>query len=359
MEGSCPAVANQRHFLLRWAAMDSEIETTDLGPLGVLHLKRLWSRLTLRSANQNKQTNEWLSDRLVIDGLGLALEETIQYLGRTAPTYEQFEQWILERNGGRIEPLRLERINATVSGAEYSAELKATLREIEHSTPVLTPADLLFWETNGYVILHDAVELENCRAAEAAIWESLGMDPSDPGTWYKGNDHGIMRQFFHHPALAANRRSPRIHKAFAQIWGTADLWMTVDRVSFNPPERDGWKFPGPWLHWDTTLLPPVPFSVSGILYLTATDAQQGAFTCVPGFHLRIDDWLRSLPPDADPRRQNLAELGATPLAGRAGDLIIWHEALPHGSRPNHATRPRIVQYLTMQPAKREHNPVWR
>lgn len=185
------------------------------------------------------------------------------------------------------------------------------------------------------------------------------MNPHDPETWYQASMHGIMRQFFHHPALRANRRSERIHKAFAQIWGTADLWMTVDRVSFNPPERDDWRFPGPRLHWDTTLAPPVPFAVSGMIYLTDTESEQGAFTCVPGFHRRIDDWLQSLPAGSDPQREDLESLGAMPIPGRAGDLIIWHKALPHGSRPNRTARPRIVQYLSMHPAQLDPHPEWK
>ena len=170
------------------------------------------------------------------------------------------------------------------------------------------------------------------------------MDSEDPDTWYKNpGSYGIMAQFFHHPALGANRESRRAHKAFAQVWNTADLWVSVDRVSFNPPERDGWRFAGPHLHWDTSLALPIPFDVSGLLYLTDTSAEQGAFTCVPGFQRRIADWLKSLPPDADPRRQDLRRLGAVPVPGKAGDLVIWHQALPHGSRPNTAVRPRIVQ----------------
>jgi ectoine hydroxylase-related dioxygenase (phytanoyl-CoA dioxygenase family) len=178
----------------------------------------------------------------------------------------------------------------------------------------------------------------------------MGANSDDPQTWYKKpGTYGIMLQFFHHPALAANRRSQRIHKAFAQIWGTADLWMTVDRVSFNPPQRDDWHFPGPHLHWDTHLEPPIPFSVSGLLYLTDTSADQGAFRCVPGFHRRIADWIESLPAGTDPRSQDLEQLGAIPIAGRAGDLIIWHKSLPHGSGPNQTTRPRIAQYIAMYP----------
>jgi ectoine hydroxylase-related dioxygenase (phytanoyl-CoA dioxygenase family) len=79
---------------------------------------------------------------------------------------------------------------------------------------------------------------------------------------------------------------------------------------------------------------------------------------VPGFHRRLTDWLSGLPPDADPRTQDLRSL-ATPIAGRAGDLIIWRHELPHGSSPNRAERPRIVQYMTMRPSNWEQNPVWK
>ena len=34
--------------------------------------------------------------------------------------------------------------------------------------PVLSAADIDFWEKNGYVVVHDAVPPENCKAAERA-----------------------------------------------------------------------------------------------------------------------------------------------------------------------------------------------
>jgi ectoine hydroxylase-related dioxygenase (phytanoyl-CoA dioxygenase family) len=55
----------------------------------------------------------------------------------------------------------------------------------------------------------------------------------------------------------------------------------------------------------------------------------------------------------------MAALGPVPIAGRAGDLIIWHHALPHGSSPNRAKVPRVVQYLKMMPSQWEHNLVWK
>ena len=61
--------------------------------------------------------------------------------------------------------------------------------------------------------------------------------------------------------------------------------------------------------------------VQGVLYLTDTPANQGAFTCIPGFHHKLGDWLNDLPEDADPRRlikQRNAD--AVRLRGKRG---IW------------------------------------
>jgi ectoine hydroxylase-related dioxygenase (phytanoyl-CoA dioxygenase family) len=54
----------------------------------------------------------------------------------------------------------------------------------------------------------------------------------------------------------------------------------------------------------------------------------------------------------------LYALGPKPIAGRAGDLVIWHDALPHGASPNRSRMPRIVQYIRMYPTQREVADVW-
>jgi ectoine hydroxylase-related dioxygenase (phytanoyl-CoA dioxygenase family) len=165
-------------------------------------------------------------------------------------------------------------------------------------------------------------------------------------------------QYFQHPAFDAVRRAPRIHKAFAQLWGTADLWVTTDRVGFNAPEREGFMFPGPRLHWDVTVKTPFLLGTGGILYLTDTPPEQGAFTVVPGFQRWGEAWLKALPPSADPRQQDLYALGPHAIGGRAGDLVIWHQALPHGASPNRGTRPRMVQYVNMFPTRIEEHEEW-
>lgn len=332
---------------------------TDTGTLGVFWLKRLWSRTMAAQRGRAKPASlhERHFDHLVIHALGVGLEQTVTYLGRAAPQFDEFERWIVATTGG-VTPEQIARINAAVTGGEPPRETARSIAAIEAMPPVLSDADLGFWHEHGYVVLHDAVPAQTREAAAQALWDHLGADPSDPETWYVRNDHGIMVQYFQHPAFAAVRRSPRIHKAFAQLWGTADLWVTTDRVGFNPPERDGFRFPGPHLHWDVSVKTPIPLGTGGILYLTDTPPEQGAFTVVPGFQRWGEGWLKDLPPGADPRRQNLYALSPRPIGGRAGDLVIWHQALPHGASPNRGTRPRMVQYVNMFPTHYEEQEEW-
>jgi hypothetical protein len=124
----------------------------NLPALGIFRLEEFWARATRRSAHTSG-TN-WRDDRVLIDGLGLGLEETLQYLGREQPTLAEFEQWILERNDGRVGPLRVERINATLSGAEYTDESKQTIKAIDDSPRVLSSEDIAFWDEHGYVVVH-------------------------------------------------------------------------------------------------------------------------------------------------------------------------------------------------------------
>lgn len=317
-------------------------------------LEDFWARMTRRAP---PRTDSLAGDRLLRDALGVGIEQVQTFLGQDAPSLDAFEAWILA-TAGPPGTERLERYRAWLTGAPAPEATRRRLAAIDAMEPVLSPADLAGWERDGVVTLRQAISAPEAEAAAAALWETVGGRPDDPDSWYRPNDHGIMVQIFQHPAMEAARRSRRIHKAFAQLWGTADLWMTTDRLSFNPPERPGYQFRGPSLHWDCSLATPIPFATQGILYLTDTAADQGALTLAPGFHHRIEAWLGALGPDADPRGINL-EPEARPIAAEAGDLILWRQDLPHGASPNRATRPRLAQYINMYHPDLPEHPVWR
>ena len=336
------------------------VSTEETGKLGVQYLKRFWAQ-TLASRNGivvDPADQNWRFDNLLLNGLGLPLEETLQYLGGHAPSFAEFEYWVLGKHNGRLDPLQVARLNCLFSDQPYPESLRQNLRELEQEPDMLSAEDLAFWHEHGYVIVRGAVPKEQARATEQAVWEALGMSPHDPATWYtKPIGKGIMMEFYHHPTLQANRESRRIHKAFAQLWQTADLWKTTDRTSFNPPETPALPFQGPRLHWDMSLEPPFQFGTQGLLYLCDTPAEQGAFCCVPGFHRTLEPWLAGLPAGTDPRRVDL-DAQAVPIAAEAGDFVIWHHMLPHGSSPNRGHYPRIVQYLNMYPVEFKENLAW-
>lgn len=325
--------------------------STETGRLDVFHLKRIWS-CAIAELNGVTLTREGEShlDGLLIDALGLGLQQTMKYLYNQGPTFSEFEEWVVATAGTPDKSL-IARLNADISGSPYAEQTRKWLDSVEDEAPVLSNDDLGFWVENGYVVLKNAVEEGARKAAEKAVWDHVGADPDNQESWYSADRDGIMVELIQHEALDANRQSSRIHKAFAQLWKTPDLWVTTDRCGFHVPEREGIMFPGPDLHWDFDLKRPCPFRTQGILYLNDTPPEQGALTVVPEFHKRLERWLASLEPGSDPYEQDLHALGSVPVAGNGGDLIIWHQALPHGSRPNRGKYPRIVQYINMYPGR--------
>lgn len=332
------------------------VSSDEIGTLGIKHLKRFWSKTLAKKYGQVDQQayeDEWTTDVTLLAALGIGIEPTFIYLYQDSQSFSDFENWVLTQAGGSISSEKITTFNAILSGEPEQA--------INQTESVLTSDDLAFWQEHGYVIIKDAITKDAALAAEDAIWNFLEMDKHDSSSWYKihPDKQGIMVQFFQHPALQANRESLRIRKAFEELWGTSDLWVNTDRAGFNPPETKEFKFSGPRLHWDVSLELPIPLGLQGILYLTDTAADQGALTVVPGFQNRIDDWIHGLPEGSNPRTQDIEALGAMPIAASAGDFIIWHQALPHGSRPNTNTYPRIVQYIAWQPANPVIQKKWR
>jgi hypothetical protein len=330
-------------------------QSAETGKLGIMHLKRYWSKTILNKTSKLNNVNipnEWQLDKTLLYTLALGLEQTTQYIFQTWPQFDEFENWIIETAGKPSAESVLKDNNL----------FNATELVDDHViAKILNDDELDFWNKNGYIIIKNAVPKQDCDDAIAAICQFIEINRDDPKTWYSGHParQNIMVQLFQHPALQKNRESVKIRQAFEQLWNRTDIWPTTDRVGFNPPETDTWSYPGQGLHWDVSLQLPIPFSLQGILYLADTTKDQGAFTLVPGFQHRIADWLGSLPEGANPRGQDMYALGATPIAANAGDMTIWHQALPHGASPNTALKPRFVQYITYEPANVDKAAEWK
>lgn len=303
-------------------------------------LREFWARQTGRAPVRPISQAE----RVLLCVLGIGIEQGLIYLHNERPEFAAFCDWVAGE-AGQPDPVEVARCNAWQAAAEVPPEAQARLDALKDMLDVLSPADLTHWEQNGYVVLRSAISRAEANAAAAVLLGHIEASLDDPESWYNPKAKGLWVPLYHAPELAVARQSLRVRKAFAQLHGHADLWLLTDRTSFNPPERADAPFQGYRLHWDTSLTPPIPFAVQAILYLTDTAASQGALRLVPGFHLRIKDWLAGLG-NTDPREVDL-DGEAVPVPASAGDLIIWRQDLPHGASPNRAQLPRLAQYLTM------------
>jgi hypothetical protein len=94
------------------------ISSGTAGPLGVLHLPRLWLKTSLEA--QNKLAAGYPGcgkgyDQMVIDGLGLKREAVLEFIKTSKPTYPQFEAWV-KKNGTHLDKASIEKLNSAIKG---------------------------------------------------------------------------------------------------------------------------------------------------------------------------------------------------------------------------------------------------
>ena len=101
------------------------------GPLGAVHLPRLWSKLTLGSAGALADGYDFCGkgfDQMTIDGLGLDRDATIAFVRDNKPTYVEFERYVVDVNGGNLSREKVEAHNAAIRGYNHPDELAGTMR---------------------------------------------------------------------------------------------------------------------------------------------------------------------------------------------------------------------------------------
>lgn len=299
-------------------------------------LENLWKRTLTSATDFDTDTKTWDQEIKALYQLGISMEYTMSFLYSNQPDFKTFKNWI------------------------DSKKKNAISIEEDVTDNVLSEEDLEFWNENGYVIVKNAISVKDCKDTEKAIWDFLKMDPDHKETWYMRheNQKGLMLNFSDHETLHKNRFSPKIKKAYEQLYKTTQIYRTIDKVSFNPPETEDFSFLGSPLHWDISLQQPLTFGFQGLLYLTDCGINDGAFHCVPGFHNKIIDWLNNLEPNENPRTKALETLQPKAIVGNAGDFIIWNNTLPHCASPNRGKKPRMVQYLTYLPNDYDSSGKW-
>lgn len=251
-----------------------------------------------------------------------------------------------------------------------SSQVSLNKRGNNEPLKVLSEADWQFWIENGYVIIKNAVPKAQVEKLAAYLWQYEGKDAYDINTWYKKpntqmqmselNNTGMV-EIYNQQFMWDNRQYPKVHAAFADIWGTEKLWVTIDRANLNFPLRPGFEYKG-FIHWDYD--PETkPQNVQGVLALAdQMDENMGGFQCIPELYRTYDTWKLTQPEDRDHYKPDTTGFETVKVKLEAGDLLIFNSLQPHGIRPNTSTdKVRIAQYISMMPAQEDNEDLrqWR
>jgi len=100
------------------------------GPLGVLHLPRLWQKASLEAVGKLHPDYPGAGkgyDQMVLDGLGLDREEFLSYIRSSKPTYIQLESWILNKKGGSLDLGAVKKLNDAIKGYVHDDATRTTI----------------------------------------------------------------------------------------------------------------------------------------------------------------------------------------------------------------------------------------
>lgn len=205
---------------------------------------------------------------------------------------------------------------------------------------------------HGYVVLRGVADAEQVETAKALLWGGIAqrfghVSREAPSTWgFPLNQGGIVPWLAQSEGAWAVRGWPGVKRAFARIWRTEDLIVSMDCVILWKPWwiEDKCSPGGRWtpctegLHLDQN-----PFSkpgldcVQGMVPLLPVTDVSGGLQVVPDSHLEeaketfkrthahmqsSGDWC---PCDDDDLNQQAVLLLAEP-----GDLILWDSRTIHG-----------------------------
>ena len=103
------------------------ISSGTAGPLGVLHLPRLWQKVSLEAAGKIADGYPGIGagyDSMVINGLGLDAEAVRSFITDSKPTYPQFEAWVKEQPGANLDSGSVGELNASIEGYNHDDDTR-------------------------------------------------------------------------------------------------------------------------------------------------------------------------------------------------------------------------------------------
>ncbi|MEK6231059.1 MAG: DUF5069 domain-containing protein [Luteolibacter sp.] len=102
------------------------ISSGTTGPLGVLHLPRLWQKMSLGAAG--KLADGYANcapgyDMMVLDALGVNRETLVAFVSEKKPTYVEFEKFFAA-SASLLNETSVSELNAAITGYQHTDETR-------------------------------------------------------------------------------------------------------------------------------------------------------------------------------------------------------------------------------------------
>jgi hypothetical protein len=100
------------------------------GPLGVIHLPRLWLKVSLEARGKLAPGYPGIGkgyDLMVCTGLGLNTDAVRKFITENKPTYPQFEAWVKKQPGAKLDKASIYKLNQAILGYIHDDETRKTI----------------------------------------------------------------------------------------------------------------------------------------------------------------------------------------------------------------------------------------
>jgi hypothetical protein len=100
------------------------------GPLGVLHLPRLWQKSSLEAVGKLHADYPGCGqgyDQMVLDGLGVDRAEFLAFIKDAKPSYPQAEAWVLAKKGGSLDQAAVDSLNKAIVGYNHGDDTRKNI----------------------------------------------------------------------------------------------------------------------------------------------------------------------------------------------------------------------------------------
>lgn len=100
------------------------------GPLGVLHLPRLWLKASLEARGKIAPGYPGCGkgyDQMVLDGLGINRDAFLAFIRDQKPTYAQLEAWVRKQPGVKLDKESVEKLNSAIRGYIHADDVRKNI----------------------------------------------------------------------------------------------------------------------------------------------------------------------------------------------------------------------------------------